>query len=72
MNKKLVLVLLMATMLAGGAFAQIQLSAGAGVVGLPMFAEYKVSPVSIKSDAFLIGVNGFLDLTYAEVNVGFW
>jgi len=73
MNKKLVLVLLMATMLAGGAFAQIQLSAGGGVILAPSFSEAKVEIMGVsdsaKSTGFHGGVNGFFDITYAEFNV---
>lgn len=70
MEKKLVLVLLMVTLLAGGVFAQ-NLSAGGGLLIVPGFAEYKYDGGDPqKTNLFGFGVNGFLDITYVEVNLG--
>jgi len=70
-DKKLVLLLLMAILLAGGAFAQnFRLSAGGGVILGPSFAEWKGSDSSTKYSGFDFGINAFFDATYAEVNLG--
>jgi len=76
MKKKVVLVLLMATLLAGGAFAQEKFfSAGAGLLLVPSFGEIKmtqpyVGDISVKTSRFGIGFNAFFDAKYAELNVG--
>jgi len=72
MEKKLILVLLMVTLLAGGVFAQ-GMSVGFGLLAVPSFDEYKydVSGMSpIKHSRFGIGANAFFDATFVEINVG--
>jgi len=70
-DKKLVLALLMATLLAGGAVAQnFRLSAGGGVIIGPSFAEWKSGDSSTKYSGFDFGINAFFDAAYAEVNLG--
>jgi len=79
MNKKVVLVLLLAALIAGGAFAQEKfLSAGGGLVLVPSFGEvkYEMSYFGMsfnetsKLSRFGIGVNAFFDVKYAELNIG--
>ena len=70
MKKKLVLAFLMATLFAGGAFAQFSLSAGGGALLVPSFSRTKAGSVSDTISNFDFGVNGFFDATYAELNVG--
>jgi hypothetical protein len=74
MGKKLVLALLMAALLAGGAFAQnFRLSAGGGISIIPSFGETiydgKAQDGS-KTTGFDLGINAFFDATYAEINIG--
>ena len=74
MDKKLVLALLMATLLADGVFAQkFSLSAGGGISFAPSFSETiydgKTQDGS-KTTGFDFGINVFFDATYAEVNLG--
>jgi len=69
--KKVVLALLMATLLAGGAFAQLQLSAGAGLLIVPAIGEKSYDGEKKGStEGVMIGGNVFFDITYAEVNIG--
>ena len=69
MKKKLVLALLMAALLAGGAFAQV--SAGAGITLVPSFGEMKYKGGgSSKTEGFGFAVNAFFDAAYVEVNLG--
>jgi outer membrane protein W len=73
MKKKLVLALLMATLLAGGGFAQEGvLSAGGGVSLVPSFGEmkYKGGLGSAKTSGFGFAINVFLDAKYAEMDLG--
>jgi len=74
MEKKLVLMLLMATLLVGGVLAQnFRLSAGGGIALIPSFGETiydgKTQDGS-KTTGFDFGINAFFDATYAEVNIG--
>ena len=74
MRKKIVLALLMATLLAGGVFAQnFSLSAGGGISLAPSFSEAKYDGEAVdylKRSGLDLGINVFFDATYAEVNVG--
>jgi len=72
MEKKLVLVLLMVTLLAGGVFAQDKfLSAGFGLLAVPGFSELKAKGGdSTKGSSFDIGANLFFDVKFVEFNVG--
>ena len=71
MRKKMVLALLMATLLAGGVFAQnFSISAGGGVILGPSFSEWKDGGSSTKYSGFDFAINAFFDATYAEVNLG--
>ena len=72
MAKKIVLALLIATLVTGGAFAQLQMSAGIG-------GNFGVHMTSLSHDDFDIdnpkpiiggGFNAFFDATYAMLKVG--
>jgi len=71
MKKKVVLVLLMATLLAGGVFAQEKFfSAGAGISLTPTFGSWEMLGTTIDKSGFDFGINAFFDAKYAELNVG--
>jgi len=79
MKKKLVLVLLLATVILGGAFAQEKfLSAGASVTMLPSFSTYEYNDPdgytwnneSYAQTGFGFGFDAFLDVKYARFSVG--
>jgi opacity protein-like surface antigen len=67
MKKKLALALLMATLFAGGAFAQIAMSAGAGAVLVPAFSVPKDGD---SETSFGVGFNAFFDANYVELSAG--
>jgi outer membrane protein W len=74
MAKKGLLVLVLAAVAAGGAFAlpDFRISAGGGGILVPSFGEMKPKGGgdSQKSSGFGGGLNLFFDATYAEVNLG--
>jgi hypothetical protein len=75
MEKKLIVVLFMITLLTGGVFAQEKLlSVGVGVLAVPSFSEYKYEAPgfsdTMKMNRFGMGVNVFFDITYVEINMG--
>jgi hypothetical protein len=70
MQKKIVLALLMTALLAGGVFAQSNLSAGGGIILGPTFGETKTPFGSSKDSGFDFGINAFFDAKYVEVNLG--
>jgi len=82
MKKKIVLALLIVTLTAGGAFAQVAMSAGGGAfLGGDFGGGFKLSASAggntaefgVKMPYFGGGIYGFFDATYAEVTVGlFW
>jgi len=85
MTKKLFLVLVLAALVAGGAFAQFTLSGGGGIYMLSSFGggsefKYPADSLGIVHPAFTassnmsitgIGAFGFFDATYIEASVGF-
>jgi hypothetical protein len=75
MMKKGLLVLLLAGLLAGSAFAQLQLSAGGGAYitgdfGGGVEASMGGANMSIETPYFGGGAFGFLDAKYAEFSMG--
>jgi len=71
MDKKFILVPVMAALLAGGVFAQSLFSAGGGISLTPSFGELKPeSGDSQKFSGFDFGIHGFFDATYVEVSLG--
>jgi len=79
MKKKLVLVLLLATLLVGGAFAQTGfLSAGGGISITPSFGTTKTeinilgtsTSTTTTTTGFDFGIHGFFDVKYAEISLG--
>jgi len=70
MKKKTVLALLMATMLTGGVFAQINMSAGAGGSFSMHMTDYSRSDFDAPKPIVGGGFNAFFDATYAMVKVG--
>jgi opacity protein-like surface antigen len=74
MQKKIVLALLMTALLAGGVFAQSNLSVGGGIILGPTFGETKVDiPIygrTTKDSGFDFGINAFFDAKFVEVNLG--
>jgi len=72
--KKGLLVLVIAALVAGGAFAQIQMSAGAGMaVNFGRLGGMSISDPKTSSMFNHVGFGGFLffDATYAELSLGF-
>jgi opacity protein-like surface antigen len=67
--KRMVLVLIIAALVVGGAFAQM--SAGVGLKGSFMTSKMEMGSLSAESKANGIGANVFLDVKFAEVNIDY-
>jgi len=70
MKKKTVLALLMATLLTGGVFAQINMSAGVGGSFSMHMTDYSRSDFDVPKPIVGGGFNAFFDATYVMVKVG--
>jgi len=67
MNNKIFLVLVIAVLVSGGAFAQFDLSAGGGVY----YNERAINVPGGKISNSVVGLFGFFDATYVEVSFGY-
>jgi len=67
--KRMVLVLIIAALVVGGAFAQM--SAGVGLKGSFNTYKMEMGPISVEQKINAFGANLFLDIRLAEINVDY-